>query len=94
VRELENAIERALVLGSTELILPDDLPESVAEAGEASAGAEPDFHEQVKQAKRQIVLRALEAAGKDYNEAARRLGLHPSNLYRLVRNLDMKSDIA
>ncbi|MBI4892587.1 MAG: sigma 54-interacting transcriptional regulator [Acidobacteria bacterium] len=93
VRELENAIERALVLGSTDLILPDDLPETVAEAGIAPAGADPDFHEQVKQAKRQIVLRALEAAGKDYNEAARRLGLHPSNLYRLVRNLEMKSEL-
>ena len=47
----------------------------------------------VNQAKNQTVLRVLEQAGKDYNEAARRLGLHPSNLYRLVRSLDLKGEI-
>ncbi|MBI5084254.1 MAG: helix-turn-helix domain-containing protein [Acidobacteria bacterium] len=31
------------------------------------------------------MARALEANGNDYNAAARALGLHPSNLYRLVR---------
>jgi DNA-binding NtrC family response regulator len=91
VRELENAVERALVLGSTEEILPDDLPAEVAEAGAPQPATGPaDFHEQVKQAKRRIVTAALESAGRDFNEAARRLGLHPSNLYRLVRNLDMR----
>jgi hypothetical protein len=29
VRELENAIERAVVLGATGLIIPEDLPEAV-----------------------------------------------------------------
>ena len=91
VRELENAIERALVLGSSDFILPEDLPDSVAESGSCTQEASGDFHEQVKQAKKQIVLRVLEQAGKDYNEAARRLGLHPSNLYRLVRGLDLKA---
>src|SRR5207253_402136 len=31
VRELENAIERATVLGTTDLILPEDLPEAIVE---------------------------------------------------------------
>jgi DNA-binding NtrC family response regulator len=29
IRELENAVERALVLGSADVILPDDLPEAI-----------------------------------------------------------------
>ena len=32
VRELENVIERAIVLGTTEQILPDDLPDSIVES--------------------------------------------------------------
>ena len=37
MRELENAIERAVVLGSTRLIVPDDLPEALIEAAHATA---------------------------------------------------------
>ncbi len=37
IRELENAIEHAIVLGSTESILPEDLPECIFEALPTSA---------------------------------------------------------
>jgi transcriptional regulator with GAF, ATPase, and Fis domain len=89
VRELENVIERAVVLGSTEEIMPDDLPESVLEVsgpGELASG----FHELVNDAKRRIVIAALETAGGSYNEAARQLDIHPNNLHRLIRNLNIK----
>ncbi len=33
IRELENAIERSVVLGSTDVILPEDLPETLTETG-------------------------------------------------------------
>jgi transcriptional regulator with GAF, ATPase, and Fis domain len=94
VRELENVIERAIVLGSTEEIMPDDLPESVLEVG-APADADSDnrFHELVNDAKRRIVLAALEASGGSYTEAARQLGIHANNLHRLIRNLNIK-DVA
>jgi transcriptional regulator with GAF, ATPase, and Fis domain len=93
VRELENAMERAVVLGSTELILPEDLPESVVEAnvlGDASSGG---FHELVRDAKKEIVLKVLADAGGSYTEAAKRLHLHPSNLHRLIRTLNLKEDL-
>jgi len=35
IRELENAIERAVVLGESNVILPEDLPESVLETAPA-----------------------------------------------------------
>jgi transcriptional regulator with GAF, ATPase, and Fis domain len=47
----------------------------------------------VRQAKRQIVLESLEQAGGNYTEAARLLGLHPSNLHRLIRQLDLRSGL-
>jgi transcriptional regulator with GAF, ATPase, and Fis domain len=40
VRELENIIERAVVLGSTRVILPEDLPEAVVEPAAARAVGE------------------------------------------------------
>ncbi len=93
VRELENAIERAVVLGSTELILPEDLPEALLEAQGNSGLPTTTYHEAVSAAKRQVVLRALEQAGGNYTEAARLLGLHPNNLHRLIRNLDLRAGL-
>jgi len=93
VRELENAMERAVVLGSTELILPEDLPESVVETAVPGSTSSGGFHELVRDAKKQIVLRTLEDTGGSYTEAAKRLHLHPSNLHRLIRMLDLKEDL-
>ena len=92
VRELENAIERAIVLGSTELILREDLPEAIAEAAPAGAAA-GDYHELVQQARRRIVLDSLDRAGGSITEAARLLGLHPNNLHRLIRTLELRPEL-
>jgi transcriptional regulator with GAF, ATPase, and Fis domain len=91
VRELENAIERAIVLGTTDQILPDDLPDSIVESGADPSPAGTKFHETIRDIKRQLVTRALEQAAGSYVEAARRLGLHPNNLHRLVKTLNLKS---
>jgi transcriptional regulator with GAF, ATPase, and Fis domain len=91
VRELENALERALVLGSTESILPDDLPEAILEAGSAAPASTDKYHGTVKEAKKQLILQALQQASGNYIEAAKALGMHPNSLLRLIRNLDLKA---
>jgi len=91
VRELENAIERAVVLGSVAMILPEDLPELLIEDRSANQVLGGPYHEAVKQAKSAIVVKAIEEAQGNYTEAARKLGLHPTNLHRLIRNLDLKA---
>ncbi|HSE16085.1 MAG TPA: sigma 54-interacting transcriptional regulator [Pyrinomonadaceae bacterium] len=88
VRELENTIERAIVLGTTEWILPEDLPEPVLET-KMSNGSTTNYHAAVVQNKKQIILHALEEANKDHIEAARLLGIHPNYLQRLIRNLNL-----
>jgi transcriptional regulator with GAF, ATPase, and Fis domain len=92
VRELGNAIERAVVLGATERILPEDLPEAVTEAGTAAEASGAHFNNAVREAKRNIVLKAMEQAGGNYAKAAEILGLHPSNLHRLIRNLGLRGE--
>jgi DNA-binding NtrC family response regulator len=90
VRELENAMERAVVLGSSELILPEDLPESVLEKA-APVGSEANaFHDAVREAKKQLIVNAVEQASGNLTEAARLLGLHPNYLHRLIRNLNLR----
>ncbi|MFS8084420.1 MAG: sigma 54-interacting transcriptional regulator [Acidobacteriota bacterium] len=92
VRELENAIERAVVLGSGEVIESEDLPERILEAAEAGQPG-TKYHEGVKQAKRELILNALRQSKGNYTEAASALGLHPNNLHRLIRTLDLKAAI-
>jgi len=90
VREVENTIERAVVLGTTEWILPEDLPEAVLEMRE-TGGSTTTYHAAVVQNKKQIILRALEEANKNHTEAARLLGIHPNYLQRLIRNLNLET---
>lgn len=92
VRELENTIEHAVVLGSVSMIVPEDLPETLLETPETSYSS-GDYHEALKEAKRTIVISAIEETQGNYTEAAKKLGLHPNNLHRLIRNLDLKSRI-
>ncbi len=90
IRELENAIERAVVLGSTETILPEDLPDSVVEAQTSPNVILASYHQGVREAKKQLIMRAMEQGGGNYTEASRLLGIRPTYLHRLMRNLGLK----
>jgi DNA-binding NtrC family response regulator len=93
VRELENAVERAVVMGSTEHILIEDLPESVLETSSAHAKPSSGYHDNVTNMKKQIILNAMKKADGSFTEAARLLGLHPNYLHRLVRNLSLRDQL-
>lgn len=90
VRELENAIERAVVLGSGNVVLPEDLPETILEAGVLSDGS-AKYHRSMKETKRQMIAQALQHAHGSYVDAAKSLGIHPNSLLRLMRNLNVKA---
>jgi hypothetical protein len=53
---LENALERAVVMGSTELLLPEDLPDAVLESGVDDEISGMDYHTAVKKFKREVIL--------------------------------------
>ena len=92
IRELENAIEHAMVMGLTDEILPEDLPNAVLE--EQSAGlAAARYHNTLSQTKKQLILAALDETSGNHVEAARLLGIHPKYLHRLIRNLNLKMDV-
>jgi transcriptional regulator with PAS, ATPase and Fis domain len=91
VRELENAIEHAVVMGSTDIILPQDLPGALLEwrSSEPSRGK---YHDAINRLKRGLILDAMEEANGNYPEAARLLGIHPNYLHRMVRSFDLGTE--
>lgn len=91
IRELANAIERAVVLGDGETVELDDLPEALAEC---SAPETPTtFHEQVAAAKRRLILEAVDTSGGNLTKAAELLGLNPTYLHRLISNLGLRDHL-
>jgi Nif-specific regulatory protein len=93
VRELEHAIERAIILGVSDLILPEDLPECILESEPALAVLKNTYQGAVNEAKRQVISRALEQTHWVYTEAAKLLGVHPVYLHRLMRKMNLKSEL-
>lgn len=90
VRELENSVERAAVLGASDVISPDDLPDSIIEAAGLSSDS-ARYYSALKDFKKQLIQQALQQASGSYQDAAKLLGLHPNSLLRLMRNLNIKS---
>jgi Nif-specific regulatory protein len=92
VRELENTLERAVVLGTTEWILPEDLPEALLEQVD-NVAARTTYHEAVAQSKKQIIMSAMDQARGNLNDAARLLGVHPNYLARLLRTANLEDQM-
>ncbi len=89
VRELDNAIQRALILGEGELIVPGDLPPDLAPAT-ADPTAVEDLNEAVRRFEKQHIERIL-AETPDKKEAARRLNMGLSSLYRRIAELEIQA---
>jgi transcriptional regulator with GAF, ATPase, and Fis domain len=94
VRELENAIEHAVVLGSSEWILPEDLPDAIVDSETPAGVLTAKYHAGVKEAKKRLILSALDEAGGSQTGAAKSLGVNPTYLSRLIRNLNLKTSSA
>jgi transcriptional regulator with GAF, ATPase, and Fis domain len=90
VRELENTMEYAVIFGSTEIIVAEDLPEALLAAASHEGGRLGRYHDALRLAKQDIVRQALKQTNGSYPEAAATLGIHVNNLYRLIRELDLK----
>ncbi|MGE5188973.1 MAG: sigma-54-dependent transcriptional regulator [Gemmatimonadota bacterium] len=92
IRELENAIGRAVALSEGEEITPPDLCLALADIEEEPATPEETrFHESVREHKRAIIRRAIRQAGGNKTKAADLLGLSPTYLSRLIRVLRVES---
>lgn len=87
VRELQNVLERAVLLSDNEMLSLADLP---AELTGAATPPEPgeDLKCAVRAYERQHIRQVLAAVGGNREEAARRLGVDPSTVYRRLKELE------
>ena len=99
VRELQNTIERAVVLSQGLDIAAADFPMEIRQAGRPptdtsssleSIDASLPLAEALTIFKRAKVLQALEMARGNQSQAAKILGLQPSNLSRLMHTLRLR----
>jgi DNA-binding NtrC family response regulator len=93
VRELENAVERAVVLKSGQTLEPEDFILQPPDLNESSVDGHDQsplpYHESVDRHRRDIIRRALAQTGGSRIRAAELLGLQPTYLSRLLRQLDI-----
>jgi Nif-specific regulatory protein len=90
IRELENAMERAVVIGSSDKILAEDLPETVLESAKGGGAAPAKYHDSIRNLKKQLILSALDQGAGNVTEAAKSLGVHANYLHRLMRNFALR----
>jgi DNA-binding NtrC family response regulator len=89
VRELENAIERAVVLARDAAITPEDLLLEAGSGSPARAAGGGTLQAALDDAAAARIRSALAAAGGERTAAARALGVDRTTLYRLMRRLGL-----
>ncbi len=90
VRELRNAIERAVVAADGEVIRVEHLPPEVR-GGRAEGGTPQGYRELKLEAERRIVLEALERHGWQVTRTAEALGLADhASLLKILRRLGIR----
>ena len=85
VRELEHAIERAVALTPHDIILPDDLPQTVRSVA-VSGGTQVAGWMTLESLERDYIVRALEMHRHDLGRTAEVLGIHRKTLQRKLRS--------
>lgn len=92
IRELENLIERLVVLTKEDHIGKEHLPAEIT--GEATAETEPqegNFFEAVQKFEAKFIKKALQKSGGKKSQAAKLLGIHRNTLTNLQKKLDLEN---
>ncbi len=99
IRELQNVIERTIVMSQGPVITLDDFPLEIRSPESTPPVAAPPYPaglenlplaEAVDQLKRTLIRKALDRANGSQAEAAHALGLQGSNLSRLMKSLGLR----
>ncbi|MFQ5842578.1 MAG: helix-turn-helix domain-containing protein, partial [Thermodesulfobacteriota bacterium] len=86
IRELENAVERAVLLCREEYISPEDLPVPVQRAegeGQARVSVPPGMT--LKEVEKEVIVQTLEETGGNRTQTARILGISRKTLQNKLK---------
>jgi len=84
VRELENVIERACIVCEGELITKEHLPPELVEEYRSIRS--------LRELEEKLILEVLEEEGGSIKRTAKRLGVHPSTIYRKLKKLKERDE--
>jgi len=93
VRELRNAIERIVVLATSNPVEPRELSALLDSTTTIGAQANGTLRSAYDRAEREAVEHALAASGGVMNQAARLLGVERTTLYRLIKKHDLRPTV-
>jgi two-component system, NtrC family, response regulator len=82
IRELSNAIERAVIFAAGPEIVPADLPDSFAGVVPRDPEYSPELEAATREFERAHILKAIERCGGNKRKAAKLLGIGATSLYR------------
>jgi transcriptional regulator with PAS, ATPase and Fis domain len=88
VRELRNVTERALIVCKADRIEMEDLPIEKSRSSRPQRqpfGAAGSLKQLMEHTEKQAILHALQQAGNNRAEAAKRLGIHRTGLYQKMK---------
>ena len=92
IRELENVIERAVLLSDTATITLADLPEGLDPGPSGPSPLRDQIRDATRQLERRAILDALDATSGNVTHAAERLGLSRRGLQLKMRELGIPRD--
>jgi two-component system response regulator PilR (NtrC family) len=87
IRELDNVLERAMILGDGEWVRAEDLPRMEASSGNSSAAINQNLRTAMEAYERSHIENVLKEAEGDRTRTAKLLGLSRSSLYRKLEKL-------
>ena len=103
VRELENTIERALVVSTSNMVMPEDLPEKVTgyttgkiltiepqPAAAVPTQSEDGSSPTLESIEKAYIFWVLNQTGWNKTKAAKILGIDASTLYRKIDRYELK----
>src|SRR3954468_10179997 len=94
VRELENAIERAVLVSKTGEITPTDLPETIREEGAPAQDFTIPPHRSLAEIEKMAIVQTLQRTNWNKQEAAQILGLYRPTLYSKMKKHEIKDQRA
>jgi len=92
IRELENVIERAVILSPGEFIVPESLPANIRESYPATsieAVKHLTLEELMARAEKQVILETLESFSWNRQLSARTLGISRTTLFNKMRRFQL-----
>ncbi len=90
IRQLENAIERAVIMGSGGEIKPTDLPQEILQIKEGPITVGLPLKDAQDNFKREFIRRTLASVGGSKTKAAAALDIQRTYLSRLIKELEIE----